>query len=63
VLDINEQQAMVPERCEVIVNKLGTAPIMIFRFGAEEFGHPATLYSLPGVHSRLWEQCPTFYPT
>ena len=49
VLDINEQQALVPERCEVIVNKLGTAPVMVFRFEAEEFGHPATLYSLPGV--------------
>lgn len=49
VLDINEQQAMVPERCEVIVNRLGTAPIMVFRFGPERFGHPAALYSLPGV--------------
>ncbi len=49
VLDINEQQALVPEKCEVIVNKLGTAPVMVFRFEAEEFGHPATLYSLPGV--------------
>ncbi|MBR4817480.1 MAG: CinA family nicotinamide mononucleotide deamidase-related protein [Bacteroidales bacterium] len=49
VLDINEQQALVPDRCEVIVNRLGTAPVMVFRFGAEEFGHPATLYSLPGV--------------
>lgn len=49
VLDINEQQALVPEKCEVIVNKLGTAPVMVFRFEDEEFGHPATLYSLPGV--------------
>lgn len=49
VLDINEQQAFVPDRCEVIVNKLGTAPVMVFRLGEEEFGHPATLYSLPGV--------------
>lgn len=49
VLDINEQQAFVPDKCEVIVNRLGTAPVMVFRFGAEEFGHPATLYSLPGV--------------
>lgn len=49
VLDINEQQALVPEKCEVIVNKLGTAPVMVFRFEAKEFGHPATLYSLPGV--------------
>ncbi|MBR4134277.1 MAG: CinA family nicotinamide mononucleotide deamidase-related protein [Bacteroidales bacterium] len=49
VLDINEQQAFVPDKCEVIVNRLGTAPVMVFHFGAEEFGHPATLYSLPGV--------------
>lgn len=49
VLDINRQQAMVPDSCEVIVNRLGTAPIMVFRFGPERFGHQATLYSLPGV--------------
>lgn len=49
VLDINRMQASVPDSCEVIVNKLGTAPIMVFRFGAERFGHTATLYSLPGV--------------
>lgn len=49
VLDVNLQQAMVPERCEVIVNRLGTAPIMVFRFSEESFGHPCTLYSLPGV--------------
>ena len=49
VLDINEQQAMVPDSCEVIVNRLGTAPIMVFRFGPKRFGHKATLYSLPGV--------------
>lgn len=49
VLDINAQQAMVPEKCEVIVNRLGTAPIMVFRFSAEEFGHKSTLFSLPGV--------------
>ena len=49
VLDINRQQALVPDTCEVIVNRLGTAPIMVFRFEAGRFGHPATLYSLPGV--------------
>ena len=49
VLDINAQQAMVPDRCEVIVNRLGTAPIMVFRMDAEAFGHHAVLYSLPGV--------------
>ena len=32
VLDINLAQASVPENCEVIPNKLGTAPIMVFRF-------------------------------
>jgi len=49
VLDINKAQALVPETCEVIPNKLGTAPIMVFRFPEEKFGHPAALYSLPGV--------------
>lgn len=49
VLDINKLQASVPDSCEVIVNRLGTAPVMVFRFGPEKFGHKATLYSLPGV--------------
>lgn len=49
VLDINMAQADVPETCEVIPNRLGTAPIMVFRFTESIFGHNATLYSLPGV--------------
>lgn len=49
VLDINLAQASVPDTCEVIPNKLGTAPVMVFRFPEERFSHPATLYSLPGV--------------
>ncbi len=49
ILDINLAQASVPETCEVIPNRLGTAPIMVFRFPEERFGHKATLYSLPGV--------------
>lgn len=49
ILDINIAQASVPETCEVIPNRLGTAPIMVFRFPEERFGHKATLYSLPGV--------------
>ena len=49
MLDINRAQADVPDRCEVIPNRLGTAPIMVFRFPQERFGHNATLYSLPGV--------------
>lgn len=49
VLDINLAQASVPDTCEVIPNRLGTAPVMVFRFGEERFGHQATLYSLPGV--------------
>ena len=49
ILDINLAQASVPDTCEVIPNKLGTAPIMIFRFDDKRFGHKATLYSLPGV--------------
>lgn len=49
VLDINIAQAYVPDTCEVIPNRLGTAPIMVFRFQEDRFGHKATLYSLPGV--------------
>ena len=49
VLDINLAQASVPNTCEVIPNKLGTAPVMVFSFPEDRFGHKATLYSLPGV--------------
>jgi len=49
VLESNLQQAMVPSGCEVIPNRFGTAPIMIFRFQESRFGHPATLYAMPGV--------------
>ena len=49
VLDINRAQASVPDTCEVIPNRLGTAPVMVFRFPEERFGHKTTLYSLPGV--------------
>ena len=48
-LEINLSQALVPDTCEVIPNQLGTAPIMVFRFPYERFGHQAVLYSLPGV--------------
>ena len=44
VLPNNRAQAMVPDKADVIVNKLGTAPIMVFR-GIRG----GTLYSLPGV--------------
>ena len=49
VLDINIGQAQVPEKAEVILNHAGTAPIMVFRFDEERFGHNVSLYSLPGV--------------
>ena len=44
VLPNNRAQAMVPDKADVIVNRLGTAPIMVFR-GIRG----GTLYSLPGV--------------
>ena len=49
VLDINLAQADVPEGCEVIVNRRGTAPVMVFRFDPTRYGHPAVLYAMPGV--------------
>lgn len=48
-LDTNKAQAMVPDTCEVIVNRRGTAPIMVFRMDERLFGHRCTLYSMPGV--------------
>ena len=49
LLDINLAQAAVPDTADVIPNELGTAPIMVFRFPEQKFGHKSTLYSLPGV--------------
>lgn len=46
MLDINRAQALVPDTCEVIVNKRGTAPIMVFRGLGK--GN-STLYAMPGV--------------
>lgn len=49
VLDTNIAQASVPDTCEVIPNRRGTAPIMVFPFASDRFGHKARLYSMPGV--------------
>lgn len=49
VMPVNQEQASVPSCCDVIPNRLGTAPVMVFRFPESRFGHKATLYSLPGV--------------
>ena len=49
ISDINRAQAMVPDTCEVMVNRKGTAPGMIFRFSPADFAHCPVLYSLPGV--------------
>jgi nicotinamide-nucleotide amidase len=43
LLDVNRQQAMVPENCEVIQNKNGTAPCMWFNEGGKIY------VSMPGV--------------
>ena len=47
MIDINRAQAMVPDKCTVIENKLGTAPGMAF-YGLGK-NHSSVLYSLPGV--------------
>ena len=47
MLDINRAQALVPETCTVIPNKLGTAPCMAFYGLGKRRG--SALYSLPGV--------------
>ena len=47
MLDINKAQALVPDTCTVLPNRLGTAPGMAF-YGLGKSGKSA-LYSLPGV--------------
>lgn len=49
MLDINRMQADVPDRCTVIPNRIGTAPIMQFHFPEERFGRNNLLFSMPGV--------------
>lgn len=48
-MEVNLRQASVPDTCQVIPNFRGTAPVMVFQFPAERFGHRARLYSMPGV--------------
>lgn len=43
LLEVNKQQAMVPDNCEVLLNDQGTAPGMLFRKEAKIF------VSMPGV--------------
>jgi len=43
LLEVNKQQAMVPENCEVILNKNGTAPGMWFNYQGKIY------MSMPGV--------------
>lgn len=47
MIDTNRAQALVPDTCTVIPNKLGTAPCMAF-YALGRSG-TAALYSLPGV--------------
>lgn len=43
LLEVNKQQAMVPDNCEVLLNNQGTAPSMLFRKDKKIF------ISMPGV--------------
>jgi len=47
MIESNQAQALVPDSCTVIPNKLGTAPCMAF-YGLGK-NRTAALYSLPGV--------------
>ena len=49
MMDINRLQASVPENSTVILNKVGTAPILQFEFPKEKFGRKNLLFSMPGV--------------
>ncbi len=43
LLEVNKNQAMVPDNCEAILNEQGTAPAMLFRKSGKLF------FSMPGV--------------
>jgi nicotinamide-nucleotide amidase len=45
--ELNRQQAMVPEKCKVIQNQIGTAPIMWFEHDGK------VVVSMPGVPSEM----------
>jgi nicotinamide-nucleotide amidase len=48
MLDVNIKQAEVPDSCEVLQNKLGTAPGMLFK-AANKHGEEQWFISMPGV--------------
>lgn len=45
----NLAQALVPDSCEVILNRRGMAPITVYRLSGGRFTGNHVLYSLPGV--------------
>lgn len=49
VSEVNREQAYIPEGADIILNRAGTAPGMIFRFSEQKYKHSPTLYSIPGV--------------
>lgn len=50
MLESNRQQSMVPDKCEVIPNKFGTAPVLSCHWEAKDkYTHAVSLYSMPGV--------------
>jgi len=49
MINTNFLQSEVPEGSEVIVNEIGTAPCILFRFKKEQYEHCPVLYSMPGV--------------
>ncbi|MDB5135499.1 MAG: competence/damage-inducible protein [Mucilaginibacter sp.] len=57
LLEVNKQQALVPENCEVIINKNGTAPGMWFDHGRKIY------VSMPGVpHEMMYMMEDTVIP-
>ncbi len=49
--EINQAQALVPSKCKVLVNEVGTAPCMVFTVRSEELGvrSEKIVVSMPGV--------------
>ncbi|MEA5005999.1 MAG: CinA family nicotinamide mononucleotide deamidase-related protein [Rikenellaceae bacterium] len=59
---LNRDQALVPECCRVLPNRMGTAPGMIFTLSARN-GKKVMLFSLPGVPYEMEHLLPSVIKT
>jgi len=62
ISQLNKDQALVPECCFVLPNKMGTAPGMVFNVPVKD-GHKVLLFSMPGVPYEMEHILPSVIET